>query len=248
MTEKFTDQYPLEPEPAQPMFNVPGIIIVLIGSFIAIHVVRQLISPVMDEWLILRFAFSAGRFFDVSQILGGPFPGGAGAAVWSFFSHMFLHGSWEHLLINSFWMLAFGSVVARRFGWLRFLLFTLVTAALGAVANLVVYWGEISLMIGASGAISGQMAAAIRLMFSSPGGLSNMQLTDFSGIRVLSLVQLLQVRGALMFIVVWLVLNLVFGLSGFGTGGGIARIAWEAHLGGFLAGLLLFGLFDRRGN
>jgi len=219
---------------------------VMIGSFIAIHVIRQVVSSDMDEWILLRFAFSPARYITLSLPQGDVFPGGAGAEIWSFFSHMFLHGSWEHLFINSLWMLAFGTVVARRFGWFRFLLFSLVTAGLGAAGNLLAYWGEFSLLIGASGAISGQMAGAIRLMFSTPGGLSNMQAVNFDGVRVLSLGQLLRVRGALAFIGVWLVFNLVFGLSGFGTGGGVARIAWEAHLGGFLGGLLLFSVFDRR--
>ena len=223
------------------MFNVPFVIVALIGSFIAIHLIRQVIGPATDEWLILHFAFSPGRFVFLDQ-----FPGGLPAAVWSFVSHMFLHGSWEHLLLNCVWLLAFGSVVARRFGPVRFLLFTFVTGALGAAGNLAAYWGEISLMIGASGAISGHMAGAIRLMFSVPGGLSNMQARSFSHIQVLSLGQLLRVRAAVIFIGIWLVLNLVFGLSGFGTGGGIGRVAWEAHLGGFLGGLFLFGLFDRR--
>ncbi|HFC05092.1 MAG TPA: rhomboid family intramembrane serine protease [Rhizobiales bacterium] len=228
------------------MFNVPQIVVVLIASFIVVHLLRQWVSSATDEWIVLRFAFSAGRYITLFGGQGEFFPGGTGAAVWSFFSHMFLHGSWEHLLINSFWMLAFGSVVARRFGGVRFLLFSLIAAACGALANLIVYWGEYNLMIGASGAIAGQMAAAVRLMYSAPGGLSGLQTTDFSNVRVLNLAQLLQVRGAVLFLVIWVVLNLVFGISGFGTGGGIARIAWEAHLGGFAGGLLLFGLFDPR--
>lgn len=223
------------------MFNVPMVIIALIGSFIAIHLWRDFAGQAQNEWIILHFAFSPGRF-----VLPSEFPGGPGAVVWSFVSHMFLHGSWEHLLFNSLWMLAFGSVVARRFGWFRFLLFSFATAALGALGTLLAYWGQFSLMIGASGAISGQMAAAIRLMYSAPGGLSNMQATYFSTIRVLSLRALLQTRGALIFIGIWLVVNLVFGLSGFGTGGNIGRIAWEAHLGGFLGGLFLFSLFDKK--
>jgi len=240
----------MEPAQDQPIFNVPTVIILLIGSFVVVHLIRQFVSHDVDDWIVLHFAFSPGRFVDSSQIQGQfqglILPGGPAAAVWSFFSHMFLHGNWQHLGFNSLWMLAFGSVVARRFGWLRFMLFTLITAALGAVGSLVAYWGEFSLMIGASGAISGLMAAAIRLMFSAPGGLRNMHADNFDSIKVLPLSQLLRVNGALMFIGVWLVLNLVFGLSGFGAGGGIGRIAWEAHLGGFLGGLLIFSLFDKK--
>ncbi len=250
MTEKFTDGFEEGPAPRQPIFNVPTVIVVLIGSFVAVHLIRQFVSHDVDDQIVLLFAFSPARYVDASQIAGQipglVLPGGPAAAVWTFFSHMFLHGNWQHLGFNSLWMLAFGSVVARRFGWLRFLLFTLVTATLGALGSLLAYWGQFSLMIGASGAISGHMAAAIRLMFSAPGGLANMQAGNFDNVKVLPVGQLLRVKGAVIFIGVWLVLNLVFGLSGFGAGGGVGRIAWEAHLGGFLGGLLIFSLFDKK--
>ena len=225
---------------------MPIIVIVFLASFVGVHIVRQFLSTDMDDWVLYRFAFTGARYADVPQLQGVVFPGGIGAQIWTFFSHMFLHGDWAHLLINGFWMLAFGSVLARRFGAMRFVMFSLVTAAFGALGNLLAYWGHYALMIGASGAISGQMAGAIRLMFSVPGGLANLQGGDFSQVRVLPFRQLFRARGAMMFILIWLGLNFIVGFSGIGTGENIGRIAWEAHLGGFLSGLLLFGLFDQK--
>ncbi len=246
VTENLSDRGLSGPEKPQPVFNVPKVIIALLGSFIVVHLVRQFSSADVNEWILLHFSFSPARFVLPPELQGMTFPGGAGATIWSFVTHMFLHGDWAHLLINSLWMLAFGSVLARRFGTVRFLLFSLVTAAFGAVGNLLAYWGQFALMIGASGAISGQMAGTVRLMFSVPGGLANLQNGDFRRIRVLSLWQLLHARGALLFIFIWVMINFVVGLSGFGTGANIGRIAWEAHLGGFLSGLVLFNLFDRK--
>jgi len=236
----------LRVEKPQPIFNVPVIIVCLLGSFVLVHGIRQFLDASADEWVLLRFAFTGARYVTAPELQGAIWPGGLGAQIWTFFTHMFLHGDWVHLAINGFWMLAFGSVVARRFGAVRFLLFSLVTAAFGALGNLLAYWGQFALMVGASGAISGHMAGAIRLMFSAPGGLANLQGGDFSNIKVLPLRHLIFIRSAVIFVGVWLGLNFIVGVSGFGTGANINRIAWEAHLGGFLSGLLLFSLFDRR--
>jgi len=247
LTQNLSDLPEFERKTPEPVFNVPGVIIALLAVFITVHLIRQLSGAGMQEWVILRFAFSAARYSGAPELQGLLIPGGEGAKLWTFFSHMFLHGDWSHLLINGMWMLAFGSVVARRLGSFRFLLFSLVTAAFGAAGHLLAYWGQFALMVGASGAISGQMAAAIRLIFSVPGGLANLQGgADFTQVRVISLGKLLLIRGAVMFIAIWLVLNFVVGISGFGTGDHISRIAWEAHLGGFLSGLILFKLFDRQ--
>jgi len=246
LSENFEYEQELRENASEPMFNVPGVIVALIGSFIVVHLIQVMAGRQVYEWILLRFAFTGARIIPAPELQGMVLPGGPGATVWTFFTHMFLHGSWMHLIFNSVWMLAFGSVVARRFGTVRFLLFSLVMAALGATASLFAHWGHFSLMVGASGAISGQMAGAVRLMYSVPGGLANLQHGgDFTQIRVLPLSQLLRIKGALLFIAVWVVTNMVFGISGFGTGGGVDSIAWEAHLGGFFGGLLLFSLFDR---
>jgi len=234
------------PTEHEPMFNVPLVLVVLIGSFVVVHIARSFVGDLTDYWILMVFAFSPARLVPVESMPGLVFPGGWGADYWTFVSHMFLHADWFHLIINSVWMLAFGSVVARRFGSIRFLGFSMLAAAAGAFANLLLHWGEFSFLIGASGAISGQMAGSIRLMFSTPHGLAHMRSEDFTHINVLPLVTLLTVRPALIFIGLWLGLNFVFGISGFGAGEDVGRIAWEAHLGGFIAGLVLFGLFDRK--
>lgn len=86
-----------------------------------------------------------------------------------FVTYAFLHGSWMHILSNAIWMLAFGAPVARRFGTARFLVLGGVSAVCAALVHLAFHWGEPVPMIGASGAVSGFMGAAIRFAFT-PGG------------------------------------------------------------------------------
>ena len=148
--------------------------------------------------------------------------------------------------LNAVWLLAFGAPVARRFGAVRFLVFFAVTAAAGAAAHLVTHAGDPVPMVGASAAISGYMAAAIRFVFQPRGPLD---LASGSGphahaVPALPLLAALRDLRVLAFLAVWFGLNLVFGAVAPPIVGADQPLAWEAHLGGFLAGLLGFGAFD----
>ena len=160
-------------------------------------------------------------------------------APWTTVTYAFLHGSWEHVIVNSLWMLAFGSPVMRRFGGLRFLAFFAVTAALAAIFHALFNSTDVSVLVGASGAVSGLTAAALRFAIG-PGLLSGRN--DWTR-PAAPLSVALRDRQVLIFVVVWFAINLAAGL-GAPLGGEGLRIAWEAHVGGFLAGLLLFDLFD----
>ena len=81
-----------------------------------------------------------------------------------FVSYMALHNDWTHLAINCLWLLAFGPMVARRFGAVLFLVFFLVCGVAGAGAYLAFNWASPVPVVGASGAISGLMAAALRML------------------------------------------------------------------------------------
>lgn len=228
----------------QPILNVPTVITVLAAVMLAIQVLRDFVDPDTGIEILALFAFIPARF-DTSVLAEGILPGGVGADVWTFVTYAFLHGGWTHVGLNLLWMLAFGSPVARRFGTLRFLLFFVVTAAAGAGLHLVTHEGELVPMIGASAAVSGCMAAAIRFMFASEGHV--MWQPDAMSASVhfpappLSVV--MRDRRVIGFVGVWFLINIGFGLM---TPAGIAdgSIAWEAHIGGFLVGLLLFPLFD----
>jgi len=137
--------------------------------------------------------------------------------------------------------------VARRFRAPRFLAFLAVTIGAGALAYLVMHAGERGPMVGISAGISGMMGAAARFAFEPGGSLDmwhrNREQADF--VPAAPLLAALRNPRVLAFVGVWFGLNLLFGLGSLslpGTGG--QSVAWEAHVGGFFAGLLLFSAFD----
>jgi membrane associated rhomboid family serine protease len=231
---------------SEPIFNVPGIMTGLIAALVLVHGLREwVLSPATGDYLLRLFAFWPIRY--ESSLLGrGVLPGGIAADLWTFVSYAFLHGGWDHLILNAVWLLAFGTPVARRFGTLRFLAFFAITAAGGALAHLAVHAGMPVPMIGASAAVSGFMAAAMRFAFQRGGPLRLIGGDPNEGYRVpaLPLTAVLRDPRVLMFLAVWFGLNLLFGVMSIGLDGTDQAIAWQAHIGGFMAGLLGFALFD----
>jgi membrane associated rhomboid family serine protease len=230
----------------EPLFNIPFVMTALLAVLVLIHVVRvYLLTNEQDINVLLTFAFIPVRY-DTSAVLGGVLPGGFGAEVWTFVTYSLLHASWTHLGVNAIWFLPFGSAVARRFGTSRFLLFYAATAAAGAAMHLATHAGEQYPMIGASAAISGTMAAAMRFAFQHGGPLGMLRGEDDEAYRVpaLPLTGVLRDSRVLLFLIVWFGMNIVFGLISLPIGGNDQPVAWQAHIGGFLAGLLLFSWFD----
>jgi membrane associated rhomboid family serine protease len=230
----------------EPIFNIPTVIVALLAALALIHAARTLLlTEEQDIEFLFTFAFIPARY-DTSVVLGGALPGGGGAEVWTFVTYSLLHANWTHLGVNAIWLLPFGSAVARRFGTYRFVAFYIVTAAAGALAHLVTHAGAPAPMIGASAAISGTMAAAMRFAFQRGGPLSFRRSDVDSDYRVpaLPLSGVLRDPAVVAFLVVWFGVNLVFGLGSLTLSGENQAIAWQAHIGGFLAGLLLFSWFD----
>src|SRR6185312_15919563 len=129
-------------------------------------------------------------------------------------------------------------------GDLKFLYFSLLCGIAGAFTHLAFHYGDMAPVVGASAAISGQMAGALRFIFSAKPQ-SGERMPDFIAAPRLSLGQTLTDKRMIAFLVFWVVLNAYFGLSSVKIGGEQGAIAWEAHIGGFLCGLLLFGAFDQ---
>lgn len=229
----------------QPIFNIPPVLTATLAALVIVHVARALLlSPRGDLYFLLLFAFIPGRY-DPSLLLNGPFPGGFGADIWTFVSYALLHADLMHLGFNSIWLLAFGTPVARRFGPVRFLIFLAVTAAAGAAAHLITHPGEMAPMVGASASISGAMAASLRFAFQRGGPIFDRYGGDEAYRQpALPLRAALFHSPILVFIVVWFGLNYLFGIGALSLTDEVQSVAWQAHVGGFAAGLLLFGLFD----
>ena len=101
-------------------------------------------------------------------------------------------------------------------------------------------------MIGASAGVSGTMAAAARFAFEPGGPLYRLRGDRSDADRVPTQPLWVSLRNprVLTFLGLWFAVNLIFGLGSFSLTGENQSVAWDAHLGGFLAGLLLFSTFD----
>ena len=217
----------------EPVFNLPGVVLALIAACVGVHVVRTwLLSPAQDFEMMLRFAFiplrySGGYALDADAFLAP-------------FTSAFMHGGVGHLAVNMIWLAAFGSPLANRIGAVRFLLFWALTSLAAVALHYVLHSAEAVPLVGASGAISGMMGAAARFGFriDRSGGRA-----AFAG-PILSIPAVFSSRMAVAFLGVWFAVNLAVGL-GFGTSQDGSSIAWEAHIGGFLAGFLAVRAFDR---
>jgi membrane associated rhomboid family serine protease len=219
----------------QPFFRAPPIVLWLIGALALAHAARTLVSEARSRDIIYEFALVPARYsrsFLESHMAD---PGTLWERAVPFVSYMALHNDWTHLVINCLWLLAFGPIVARRFGAVLFLVFFIVCGVAGAGVYLAFNWASPVPVVGASGAISGLMAAALRML---PGQ------TPWAVPGETPLAPIFS-RPILVFSAVWAAINLLAGVTGLGMAGEGGLVAWQAHLGGFLAGLLLCGLFDR---
>jgi rhomboid family protein len=146
---------------------------------------------------------------------------------------MFLHGSWMHLLGNMWFLWLFGNNVEDSMGRLRFLIFYLLCGLAAAMGQVLTNPSSAIPMVGASGAISGVMGAYLVL---------------YPKVRVFALVFLgffmtSVALPAWMMLGYWLLIQFVSGLAAFG--GDVGGVAFWAHVGGFVAGVVLVKLFAR---
>jgi membrane associated rhomboid family serine protease len=151
----------------------------------------------------------------------------------SFVTSMFLHGGWLHLIGNMWFLWVFGSHIEDAMGSGRFLIFYLISGIASAVVQFFISIGSPVPTVGASGAIAGVMGAFLIL---------------YPRVRVLTLIFILifvttyELPAALM-LIYWFALQLLSGLGSLASISQAQSIAWFAHVGGFLAGILLVRAF-----
>ena len=252
------------------IFNLPPVILWTVALLVAIEGFSQLVSPETYLDILQRFAFVPGRFtfaFDPARVTAAfnaiPedaefraqaarfFLGDGKPQWWTPLTYAFLHGGWLHVGMNSLWFVAFGSPVARRFGTPRFLWFCVAAAIAGAAMHYVTHIADLQPVIGASAAVSGVMAAAVRFVFQ-PGaplgeslGFSEHPHEDHAYRQPpLPLRDIFANRSAISFLGFWFLANFLFGTIPSPLGVTDATVAWEAHIGGFLVGLFAFRWFD----
>lgn len=220
---------------SQPVFNLPRILVLTILLLAGIFVLQEyLLGEDTRAFFIVTLAFTPFRYVFPLSAQGMEW-------LWTPVTYSLLHGSVEHIAFNALWLAAFGAPVVRRIGTVRYLLFWILSAAAAAFFHAALHWGEETLLIGASGVVSALMGAACRFAFPSGGGYDR----TFGHLYPRqSIVGALSNRTVLIFTGMWLFGNVLVALGLPLIGGETGDIAWDAHIGGYLFGFLLFGLFD----
>lgn len=216
------------------MLRVPFIVVATIAVLVLAYLGWAFAPPNIGDRILADFAFWPARY-------SAHYLAAHGAAHQSlldlavpFVGYAFLHGDLSHVAINCLWLLAFGPIVARRWGPWLFLTIFFLCAIAAAFAHLATNWGSDNPVIGASGAISGLMGAGIRMLRARiwiEGEPFPRLAPLFSGQIVV-------------FTLFWLLANVLAGYTGIGMDAQVRLIAWQAHIGGFVAGLLLATPFD----
>lgn len=218
----------------EPIFNIPGVVIALIAICVAVYVYQNyLISEEQNFAFIRDYALIPARF-----LIGNGFADPA--SLFTLVSYSVMHGGIEHIVVNMIWLAAFGSPLAGRIGTGRMIAFWIVTSVLAGLTHYALYPESVTPLVGASGAISGMMGASARYGFRR---VNFGRRAEFAG-PLLPIGLTLTLKPVLTFVGIWFLINIVTGLYTTG-GGGLSGIAWEAHIGGFIAGFFGIALFDQ---
>ncbi|MFB6344164.1 MAG: rhomboid family intramembrane serine protease [bacterium] len=163
--------------------------------------------------------------FIPARIFNNPSPGN----LPTIFTSMFLHGSLLHLISNMLFLWVFGDNIEDELGHVNFLLFYCTAGAVGSLSQLAINPASSIPMIGASGAISGVLAAYL-LLFPQARVLTAVILIFF--IRLVYL-------PAWILLGFWVFIQLIEAFASLGMPHEAVNVAWFAHIGGFVSGLVL---------
>jgi membrane associated rhomboid family serine protease len=196
----------------EPLINLPTMTKNLLLAFLLIHLATNFaMDDVARYELYETLGFVAGHYTGLA-------PTNIMSQIFSPVTYMFLHGSWMHLAMNGFMMLAFGAGCEKLIGGRRLLALFLITGVISVIVQFFSDMTSLTPVIGASGGLSGLFAAVLYMMYSQ----GQLPASRF---------------GIWPFIGIWIAISVIFGL--FTTPGG-STIAWPAHIGGFLAGFLIY--------
>src|SRR5512147_1344938 len=202
----------------------PLVNIAIIAANVLVFLYELQLSPQALE----RFVFTWGLI--PANLISNP------TGTWmNIFTAMFLHGGWFHLLSNMWFLYIFGDNVEARLGGFRYLIFYLLSGVAAAALQIYILPTSQVPMIGASGAIAGVLGA---------------YLVSYPRSRIASLVPILFIFTivevpAVIFLVFWFVSQIYSGLFAM-QGANASGIAWWAHIGGFVFGVIMVSFFARR--
>lgn len=153
------------------------------------------------------------------------FRGGDLNLIWIYgaMTSVFVHGGWLHLVSNATWIVVLSPQIYPHLQRKRFVAFFVATGTIGALTHALLNWGESQILVGASGAVFGLLGAGAYVMIRGRDGYSKATVKDIA-----------------QYILVMMVVNIGYAVLSDGN------VSWEAHAGGFFAGLVLFPFMRRR--
>lgn len=210
-----------------PRRNYPVVNIALILANFAVFIYQLTLTPRAFKLFVLANATIPSRF---PAVLAHHAP--LGGAVLALVTSMFLHAGIAHILGNMLFLWIFGDNVEDFYGHFTYLFFYLFCGVGAGLLHVFFNWHSMLPSIGASGAISGVMGAYLVL---------------YPRARVLTLVFIFLIPvPAVIILVLWFVLQFVSGVSSLGVAAASGGVAWWAHVGGFLLGMLITSIARRR--
>jgi membrane associated rhomboid family serine protease len=212
---------------SNPTERFPVVTVLFIALNIMVFLYEIALGEGQGEFFVGAFALVPARLFHAGTAIPGPLPAGA-----TLVTSMFLHEGLFHLAGNMLYLWIFGNNVEDAMGRIRFIVFYLLCGMVAAVSHAMTNTQSLVPMIGASGAVSGILGAYL-LLYPQARVLTLFTLGFF--------VRMIEVP-AMIVLGFWLVFQFLNAMITQGSGGGVA---WYAHIGGFLAGMVLIGLFKR---
>lgn len=180
---------------------------------------------------IVQLALVSAKDESYFRLLGVvPFLGFSIDRWYSFFTSMFIHGGWLHVLGNMFYLWLFGNNIEDKIGSIKFIIFYLLCGILGGVVFCIMHHSLNEPGIGASGAISGILGAYL-ILFPK----ADLSVLWLGKIRTVP---------AIFYLLFWMFFQLIYGMVALGAKG--VAIGYWAHIGGFIAGLSLIHFFKRK--
>lgn len=216
-----------------PSRRYPIITVSLIVTNIAVFVYQLSLPPEMMERFFFQYGVVPAKLHSIFQAPSVVLTG----LGTSFFSSMFLHGGLIHLIGNMWYLWIFGDNVEDRMGPVRFCIFYLLCGVLAGLAHIIFNFNSPLPSIGASGAVAGVLGA---------------YLVSFPFARVLTLVPFffffpIVELPAILVLGFWFFVQLFNGTAAMSAASSaLGGVAWWAHIGGFLAGMVLVGSFAQR--
>jgi membrane associated rhomboid family serine protease len=212
-----------------PRINTPYVTWSLIGACVAVYVWQFSLGGNAGEIAVYQYGMIPARLFGDATLD----PELATVPAWAtVFTSMFMHGGWMHLGFNMLFLWIFGDNIEDSMGHVRYLVFYLTCGVAAALAQALVSPDSTIPMVGASGAISGVLGAYLLLHPKA-----TVRTVIFLGIFV-TMIHL----PALIVLGLWFLMQLV---SATLSSSGEAGVAFWAHIGGFVAGLVLVPLFKK---